>query len=304
MRRRLLPMVLGALVSALPLARAAAQDTSGVARVRTMIAAADSSGARALVDSLLDRTPEESLMPELLFLRASVAETEADAERYDRRLVVEYPMSDRAGDALLALAQGEIARAERDIAITHLTRLVRDYPMRADRPLSTWWLARALLDGGDAPRGCLNLLRAQAMTPAAEAELRNQMAFYATRCVAVDTAAVLAAQQGEAAGQGSSVPTAGRGDPLPSPAIPRDSAATATQFTVQVAAYTTRADAATAAGRLRERGYTAWIASSGRYYRVRIGRYTTRAEAAALLSDLRARGMDGFVVVAGPEVRQ
>jgi glycine dehydrogenase subunit 1 len=66
-------------------------------------------------------------------------------------------------------------------------------------------------------------------------------------------------------------------------------------YTVQVAAYDTRAAAEALIERLKTRGYTARLASTTRPFRVRIGRYDTRADAIAAQQRLKAKGLDGFV---------
>ncbi|MDQ3950829.1 MAG: SPOR domain-containing protein, partial [Gemmatimonadota bacterium] len=66
-------------------------------------------------------------------------------------------------------------------------------------------------------------------------------------------------------------------------------------YTVQVAAFDTRAGAEALIDRLKTRGYTARLASSTRPFRVRVGRYDTRAEAGAAQRRLKAAGIEGFV---------
>ena len=66
-------------------------------------------------------------------------------------------------------------------------------------------------------------------------------------------------------------------------------------YTVQIAAFATRAGAEALIERLRIRGYTARLASTTRPFRVRIGRYDTRADAVAAQGRLKAKGINGFV---------
>ncbi len=76
---------------------------------------------RALMDSLLAAAVAGSpKYAEALFWHASLAATAADAERDYRRLSVEFPLSPRAEDALMRLAQMEIARGDRALAMRHL----------------------------------------------------------------------------------------------------------------------------------------------------------------------------------------
>lgn len=66
-------------------------------------------------------------------------------------------------------------------------------------------------------------------------------------------------------------------------------------YVVQVAAYTSRAQADALAARLRARGYASHVDGDSAPYRVRIGHYRTRADAAAELKQLKARKIDGFI---------
>jgi cell division septation protein DedD len=76
------------------------------------------------------------------------------------------------------------------------------------------------------------------------------------------------------------------------------SATSATRYSVQVAAYETRADAEALAKRLRERGLASRVYGIANPFRVRIGRYASRADAQKLLEQLRAQGMNGFITTA------
>jgi cell division protein FtsN len=71
-------------------------------------------------------------------------------------------------------------------------------------------------------------------------------------------------------------------------------------YTVQVAAYPTRAAADTLAAHLRDRGYETRVWGVAAPFRVRVGRYTTEASADAVQSALKAKGIVGFVTAAEP----
>ena len=60
-------------------------------------------------------------------------------------MIVEYPFSPHAGDALLALAQLEMARGDRDPAIDHLQRFLLQRPNDPERVRAGIWLGRLLL---------------------------------------------------------------------------------------------------------------------------------------------------------------
>ena len=82
---------------------------------------------RAIIDSMLAATsPGTPQFAEVLFTKAVVAATAFEAERDYQRVIVEYPSSPRADDALLRIAQEEIVRGDKEAARQHLTRLDRD----------------------------------------------------------------------------------------------------------------------------------------------------------------------------------
>ena len=136
-----------------------------------------------MVDSLLAATPVTSpRYPEVLFTRASLSATAAQAERDYRRLFVEFPLSPRAADALLRLAQLEIARGDRALALKHLERLTREHPGTPALPRANYWLARVRFESGDTRNGCAALDAARAAASPGDVELRNQIAYYAGRC--------------------------------------------------------------------------------------------------------------------------
>ena len=88
--------------------------------------------ARRVVRSWIrccERAPEGTpAYGDALFWRGALAETAADAERDYRRVIVEYPLSPYADDALLSLAELEQARGDRAAASQHLQRFVREHP--------------------------------------------------------------------------------------------------------------------------------------------------------------------------------
>jgi cell division septation protein DedD len=241
---------------------------------------------RALVDTLLAAARAGSpAHGQALYWRAALAVDAAEAERGYRRVIVEYPASRWAGDAMLNLAQLELARGDQVQALTHLQRFEREYPGHESRARASFWLARLLFDRKNEPRACAALATARASSSPEDVELRNQIDYYGQRCMGVDTTAAAVAPTKPATPE----PTA--------PAV--DSAArgraSGGNYTVQVAAYDTRADAEALIAKLQARGYTARLASSVRPFRVRIGRYDTRADAVAAQQRLKAKGIEGFV---------
>ena len=290
-----------------PAARPAVND-SLFRRAEQMVREGKGDVGRALVDTLLAGTRAGSLQhAQALYWRASLAGDAAEAERGYRRVIVEYPVTRYAGDALLNLAQLEMARGEQDEAIVHLYRFEREHSSHDSRARASLWLARLHFDKKNDARGCAALATARVAASPEDVELRNQIEYYGQRCIGVDTSAAPTTAQPAA----SARPAPATPSPTPPPAKPIattpapakapthvDSAArdhTAGGYTVQVAAYDTQAAAEALIVRLKARGYTARLASSARPFRVRIGRYDTRAEAVTAQQRLKVKGIEGFV---------
>jgi tetratricopeptide (TPR) repeat protein len=157
-------------------------------RARRLVAEGNGAGGRALVDSALTAAaPGTTEYATALYWRGALSSTAADAERDYRRIIVEYPFSPHSGDALLALAQLEMARGDRDPAIDHLQRFLLQRPDDPDRVRAGIWLGRMLLEQNQLARGCAVLLRTRASLGDTAVETRNQVDYYAARCAGVDT---------------------------------------------------------------------------------------------------------------------
>ena len=157
-------------------------------RARRLVAEGNGAAGRALVDSALGAaTVGTTEYATALYWRGALSSTAADAERDYRRIIVEYPFSPHSGDALLALAQLEMARGERDPAIDHLQRFLLQRPNDPERVRAGIWLGRMLLEQNQTGKGCAVLLRTRASLGDAAVETRNQVDYYAARCVGVDT---------------------------------------------------------------------------------------------------------------------
>lgn len=236
--RRLL-FVLLSIVSALTTTQAAAQgarppttDTVYL-RAQRMLDEGRGEAARALVQTQLETAPTGSARYiEALYWRALLAANTADSERDLKRLVIDYPLSARTADALLRLGQLEIARGERQQAITHLDRLVKEHGDTPMRARASYWMARAWFDEGSVPTACARLGDAWRSTPADSAELRNQIEYYTQRCAGVDTTVQATATPRRSGGGGviiagsppagtAPIPRASNPAPLPAPTISR-----------------------------------------------------------------------------------
>lgn len=155
------------------------------ARAQAMVSDGNGAAGRALVDSVLRATPLNApLYPQALFWRASLAANAADAESDYKHIVVDYPLAPQAEDALLRLAQLELARGDRDGALAHLQRIPRDYPRSKSLARANYWTARVLFEKNDIADACAANSNALAQASADEVELRNQIQYQGQRCPA------------------------------------------------------------------------------------------------------------------------
>jgi cell division septation protein DedD len=258
-----------------------------------MVTAGQDVAGRAVIDSLLAVTPTEApRYAEALFWRATLSVTAAGAERDYRRIVVEHPLSPRAPDALFRLAQLEATRGDRPGARAHLERLLREHPGTPAIPRAGAKLAEYAFADGDLITGCSAITAARDGLHPTDIELKNQLDYLGQRC----TAGALAA----AARDTAMAPTAAAAATPPSD--PRTRAASpARAYSVQVAAFDTRAGADALVRRLTTRGYTARVVGTKAPYRVRVGRYATRDRAAEAARQLSSGGSRATVVEAEPQ---
>lgn len=277
--------------------RASAQAVEPVfARAQQLVSAGHDSAGRAIVDSVLSVRAEGSAgYAEALFWRARLSRTAAAAERDYRRLSVEYPLSPRAPEALLLLAQLEMTRGDRTNARAHLARLTREHPTGAIRTRASVTLARLAFDDGDVASGCAAVSAAREGLGPGDVELRNQLDYYGRRCSGMAASATPGAPIGA-----TERSTVGAKPTVSDTAGRATSTATTREYSVQVAAYDTHAPADTLARRLTGRGYEARVVGDGRPYRVRVGRYSTRDGAAQALREMGRWNVRGVIVEAEP----
>jgi cell division protein FtsN len=154
-------------------------------RAQTLVSDGNGVAGRALIDSVIATTqPTARLYPEALFWRATLAANAADAESDYKHIVVDYPLAPQAEDALLRLAQLELARGDRDGALGHLQRIPRDYPRSKSLARASYWTARVLFEKNDIPSACAANANALAQADASQVELRNQIQYQGQRCPA------------------------------------------------------------------------------------------------------------------------
>ena len=270
---------LGAAVAqVVPASRATASD-SVYTRAKQLVANGNGAAGRVLVDSMVAAaTPGTPAYAEALYWRATLA-TDSDAEDDYRRIVVEYPASPRAADALIQLAQLEVARGDRASAIMHLDRFITENPDHPERARTSLLLIRLAFEMNDAQRGCLMLGRTLGDVSSENVELRNQLTYYSPRCTGVDTTRATRFAQADSAG--AKRDTTRRGNV--------GAASTKHYYTVQVCACGTRALADRYLARLQLAGFDARLVGTARPFRVRVGRYESRTAANATAAKLRAQ---------------
>jgi cell division septation protein DedD len=315
----------GAVLALCPVV-AVAQGTTALnpvyRRAQIMVNDGNVAEGRALIDSMIAVAPPGSdEYAEALYWRAVLAPTAADAEMDYRRIMVDYSKSPRVEDALIRLAQLELARGNYDGALRHLNRLATEHPDSPARARAGYWAARAMFDKNDAQGGCTALADAQARTTDADTELRNQISFLNQRCAAVAFAAPAVPQQTvpvsatpEPAAPVASRPAdtepvmvpPTREAPAPKPEPTKTAVADATVttatgervYSVQIAAYNDKSQADAMVTKLKKNGYAARVDGTSAPFRVRIGKYATQAQAGAVQRSLKAKQITGFVVQA------
>lgn len=269
----------------LPLALQAQAGTDVFARARRLVNDGDAKGGRTLVDSALSAAPAGSAAyAEALYWRGVLAE-EGEAARTDLlRVAIEFPLSPRASDALLRLAQMEFTRGDRVAAQRHLDRLAREHPEAPARAAGRYWMGRLLLEDGRSADACVALREARKSASAGDVELINQIEYYARPCDAIDLDAKaradsIAADSVKKAAEGANA-TAAKG-----------------KWSVQVAAYGSRDDALALVKKLKKRGFDARVTAE-KPWRVRIGHYAVRADAVEVAQRLSSKQSKAAVVEA------
>jgi len=232
--------------------------------------------ARAVVRRLLGTLqPADSVYPEALYFAGVLAPDPQAVATQLQRVVIEYGRSSWADDALLRLTQLYEAQGDAAATVQAAERLRRDYPDSPLVPRADFTGARAYFTLKDEPRGCV-LIREALDANTLDVEFRNQVAFYASRCVTA---------------------------PAPTPASPVDSTAAAGaavphSFAVQVLAVRSAYQVDEMLTRLKVMGYEARVVhDSTGFFKVRVGRYQTREQAQRAQTNLRTRlGGQPFVV--------
>lgn len=251
-----------------------------IARAQQRAAAGDSAAARMLLDSLqASKLDNEASRAEVDYWLARLAASPADRELGLTTLVVDHPFSPRVGPALFELGMLELSHGDRERAAVNLSRFLATTATDSNRTSASLALGKLLLDLGETSRACAVLLSGRSDVPQTAVELRNQFDYAVSPCRGVDTSAVRPAVD----------------------TTPKTSQSVG-EFTVQVAAYASKAQADRLATRLRGQGLEARVIGKKRPFRVRVGHYMTHAEAYAALKKIDAVAkLSSFVVMIGPE---
>jgi len=264
------------------------------------------------VDRLLAATPpSDTLYPQILYTQAMVAGTAGDMRRLLQRVVVEYPTSSWADDALLRLVQMDYATRNYDGAARNLERLRTDFPASQLMPQAAYWAGRTYFDANNPTAACRWLADGMAQSRQ-DVELQNQLGYLYQRCdlradsagprTASDSArgdtTTTAAAQGQPAPAASPTPVAADSARTTAAAPPAAQAPPAkTVYRVQVAAVGSRKSAEDAAKKARSLGMTGVTVQDKGLYKVRVGEYRTREAAQTAAASLKSRlGGTPFVV--------
>ena len=308
-------------------AHASAAVVSTIDRARSLADGGNGPGARRVLDSVVAAVAlSADDLAEALYWRAVLSERAADAEMDWKRLIIEAPLSPRTPDALLRLAEAELARGDARDARVHLEHLVRDFVGVEQRPKAIILIGRSYFDARDVTRACgaLASLNAAEVPPGElqlqADELRGRCAKAQAAAAAVTTPVTLptaahtmdtASTSGRAASAAAAPPATGAPvikpvAPTTSPGPTSTSVARApvdptpiARYSVQIAAYDTHAKAATIVAGLTKRGIKAHVDGDRKPFRVRIGSYATRDEAATALAKMKKQGQSGFVTESG-----
>ena len=301
-----------------------AQTTAGVnpvyLRAQALVNDGNATAGRALVDSMISIAAAGSNeYAEGVYWRAVIAATAADAEMDYRRLVVDFPSSPRAEDALIRLAQLEIARANYDGALKHLARLASEHPDSPGRARASYWTARALFDKNDIQGGCSATADALARASETDTELRNQINYLNQRCAGVDLstpAAAPVATQPAPVVSNPPVTTLPAPAPAPAPvttapaspppsAPPVDSAKVTPTVTVPPpkAAETTKPPAKEKVIPSEKPATTEAPANSERVFSVQVAAYNVKSQADAMVAKLKKSGYEARVDGTGAPFR-
>ena len=223
-----------------------------------------------------------------LMLRGRLAPDIEAAEPDYLALVLGYPNSAHAPEALLRLGQGLLAAGEADRAAGYLRRLVADYPGAEQRARGLLWLSRASRVAGIASAGCT----------AARQGLRDYDDPALSELLRIEEAATCGAGGGGVAREVERRPPPAPPTPAEHERTGPEAQDAAGAFAVQTGAFRFEKGANDLMARLREAGYEprAVLVPRNDLLRIRVGRFQTSEEAARLVTELERQGFAAVVV--------
>lgn len=258
-------------LAALLLAAPVAAQSPTLARVEDLARMGRAEEARVELMDWWNRARDDSSSRDLqlgLWLRGRLTVDPAQAALDFQRLVVLYPSSSYAPQALFRLAQASFAQGDAEAARRHVATLIRDYPSSDSRRQAEAWLA----DPGEPPAATT------AARPAGDASRAGDAP---------------SSRGGSRAG----APT----DTAAAPTPPFREARTAAEpeiWFVQFGAFADESRAFALHQELVDAGLAARLVSveGSAFLHVRIGRFSTREDANAQLEQVRARGYSASIV--------
>ena len=269
------PAFMAAALLSFALAAPAAAQVPTLDRVDSLVTAGQYDTARSILDRWWSARNEFDIpgsdKARALMLRAQLATDPEEAEPDYLAVVLGYPTSPHAPEALLRLGQGLLATGDATRAAAYLERLVADYPGRPQRTPGLLWLARANI-AARRPSAACSAAR-EGLQTTSDPDLR----------------AMLQVEAGASCGIGP--------QPSAEPEEPDEPAATG-EYAVQTGAFRYRRSADDLIERLRDAGHQPRLVRVPRndLLRVRIGRFQTSDQAEVLVTELRDQGFDAVVV--------
>jgi hypothetical protein len=223
-----------------------------------------------------------------LFLRGTLSDDPKDAEEAFVGVVLSYPSSFVAPEALLRLGQSLVTTGEARRAVAYLERLRTDYPGSPHRETGWLWLARAQFAAGSANDACATARTGLDATTSPNLRVLIELERDRACAPGAQSAAARASQQATRA----AAPTEAAATQSSRAAAP------AGEFAVQTGAYRERSSAQNIADQMRARGFDVRVVLVGDspLHRVRFGAFPTSADAAAAARTIQAAGFATIIV--------
>jgi cell division protein FtsN len=272
-------------------------------RARRLVSEGNGAAGRALVDSILQTSnPATPAYGEALYWHGALAPTAAEAERDYRRVIVEYPLSYYADDALLSIAELEQARGDRAGALQHLQRFVREHPASSARGIAALGAARLAFEQRDQKTACAMLTEARTAATSADVELRNQIDYYSGRCTeatAVSPPSVVPSAPANTSSPVAVTPTTASAPAAPAHAARPPAPSPATTPSSRSARSTAMPGPATRAPTSPREKFPPAKPSAGASrptaYTIQVAAYNTQSDAERLVTKLATRGVKARV---------